>query len=122
MRHAILFAVAGNTKFEVRVRYFRRPANCTTMQRFYFGFAGLHFKTPTAFGNIATMTRIPDDARAEKDQVVRHRADGSGAKLHRTKHYLHEQDRSRDPSHPFHFYRQDVGEVDNEIGIKLSES
>ena len=92
------------------------------MQGFRFCFARLHLIPAAARRYITTMTGGVDDAWAEKDQIVSHRANGGGAELHRTNDDLQEQNRGRNPCNPFHFERQDVGEIDNEIGIELSES
>ena len=91
------------------------------MQCLLFRFTRLQFETATACRYFAAVTGGANDDGAKKDQIIRHRADGSGAKLHRTDDDLQKQNRGRKPGDPFHLQRQDVGEIDNEIGIKLRE-
>src|SRR6478736_5885831 len=84
MRQTIFFAVARHPKLEIWIRHFRRPANRATMQCLRFSFACLHFKTATAGGHITALASVAHDTGTEEDQVIRHRTNRRGAKLHRT--------------------------------------
>src|SRR5438477_13053712 len=82
MRDAVFLTVARHPKLQIWVAHFGRSTNCAPMQGFHFCFARLHFKPAAARSHITTMTGVADDARSEKDQIVPHRANGGGAKLH----------------------------------------
>src|SRR5947209_7977051 len=100
MWQAILLAVARYSKFQIRIRHFRRSANRTAMQ--CLGFNVTYLETTPPLCDFAAVTRVPDDGRTEENQIICHRANGCGAKLHGTNNDLHEQDRGGKPGDPFH--------------------
>ena len=74
MRHAVLFAIAGHAKVEVRIAQFGRAAHDAFVE--WLGFAS---RTPRiAFSSrrdFAAMSSIVNNFWSEKDQIIGHGSD-----------------------------------------------
>ena len=69
MRHAILFAVAGDPEIEIGIAQLGRAANCAFVERLGFA-ARFDFKPLAPRRDFVTMARVMNDLRSEKDKVI----------------------------------------------------
>src|SRR5205823_631543 len=69
MRHAVFLTVARDAKIEIRIGQLRGAAHRATMQRFVVA-ARVCFETSPPRRDFMAMSRLVNDFRAEKDEVI----------------------------------------------------
>src|SRR6476646_1346767 len=120
MRHAIFFAVARDAKIEIRIALLGGATDRAPMKRFS-GAARVGFKTFAPCRDVAPMSRLMNNLRSEKNEIVDERSDEPCAIRIRSQKKTEHQKRSVNPCQPFDFYRQNKKDVNDFLGIKAHE-
>src|SRR6202035_1941139 len=120
MRDAIFFAVARNAKIEIRVGQLRCAADRAVVQRLICA-ARMVFKTFPPCRNLMAMSRLVNNLRAKKDEIVGESSDQRSAIRIRVQHKSTHQKRGENPGKPLDFDWQNKKDVDDLVGIKTRE-